>query len=146
MTSIQQSVCTAVSRHTKVKRDTVTQAVKDYLEEVGADSPVITIKLDQVDFNLTIGESKNTIRLGEMMFFKYLEKTDLFGDIVNMLGDRVDAVAFSAGEALLVARILPEYKGTGGIFVKRNSDSIVGYAIEPIAHYLADNHPIYREE
>jgi hypothetical protein len=146
MTKVQQGLCAAISTYTKVKKATVTQVVEDYLKEEGCESPIITVALNQIDFEFTVGVSQHTIPLGEMMFFKYLEKSSLFADMINMLRDQVEAVAFYSGGALLVARIVPEYNGTGGIFVKRNKDSIVGYVIEPIQHYLADNHPIHREE
>lgn len=146
MTKVQQGICGAVSTHTGIKKDTVTKAVTDYLHDAGGENPIVNIELDRCGFSLKIGESKNTIGLGKMMFFKYLEKTELFSEANNMLTNEASAVAFYSGGALMVIRIAHEYNGIGGIFVKRNPESLVGYIIEPIRHYLIDNHPVNIEE
>jgi hypothetical protein len=142
MTSIQQGVCAAVSTYTGVKKQTVVDRVQEYFASEGADSPVMHIELPEVQFSLKIGQSQGTILLGKMLFFKSLEKTELFSETTNILRNESDAVAFYSKGALMVIRIAHKYSGIGGVFVKRSVDSTVGYIIEPIKHYLMDNHPI----
>jgi hypothetical protein len=146
MTKAQLGIRDAVSRHTRVKKDTVSKVMEAYLEEVGEAHPVVEIYLNSPSFSLRIGVSKNTIALGKMMFFKYLEKTELFSDVVALLRNETEVVAFYSGGALLIIREAYDYSGIGGIFVKKAKSDTGGYVIEPIKHYLEEEYPVYFEE
>jgi len=143
MTREQLGVCDAVAKHFKITKAKVRAQAELYLEQNGQ-SPVLEIA--GPDSELFLGTSKNSLVLGKMMFFKYLERTDLYSDLVNMFGNYApEAVAFYSGGALLVVYQAEEYSGSGGVFV-RKENARSGYAIEPIAHYLQQNYPIYLEE
>jgi hypothetical protein len=143
MTREQLGVCDAVAKHFSITKAKVRAAVEVYLEE-NNQWPALEIAVPE--HIIYIGTSKNSIALGKMLFFKYLEKSDLYSDIVNFENNYdTDVVAFYSGGALLVSSLAEEYNGVGGVFVKKEKERF-GYAIEPIAHYLQRNYPICRED
>ena len=143
MTREQLGVCDAVSKHFGIAKAKTRASVELYLEETNQ-WPALEIPIP--DDNLWIGTSKNTIALSKMMFFKYLEKTELYRDFVDYHTNYdIDVVGFYSGGALLVAYKTEEYSGIGGILVKKDKARF-GYAIEPIAHYLQHRYPICRED
>lgn len=144
MTKVQQGICDTISSYTKIKKEEVKRAILTYLETAGGEHPVIEINLSSVRFH--IGASKNTIALGKMLFFKILERSELFADAADLLKNGADVVAFYSGGALLVIYEAYDYTGVGGVFVKKESTANVGYVIEPIKHYLQHNHPVYSSE
>lgn len=143
MTREQLGVCDAVSKHFGITKAKTRARVELYLEENG-ESPLIEV--DSPEGVLQIATSKNTTTLGKMLFFKYLERTDLYSDLINFFDNyKAEAVAFYSGGALMIAYLDQAYNGYGGIFVcKQNTRH--GYAIEPIQHYLQKNYPICRED
>lgn len=146
LTKVQHGIRDAISRHIRVKKETVSKVMLDYLQEVGENHPVIEVALDNPHFNLHIGVSKNTVTLGNMLFFKRLAKTTLFSDAAALLRNDTEVVAFYSGGAVLVIREAYDYSGIGGVFVKEGKPGSGRYAIEPIEHYLTEHHPMYFEE
>lgn len=142
MTREQNSVCIAVAKHFGIKKAIVLEEAKQYLKDLGADHPVI--ELDNCFLSgFKFGISKNTIGIGKMLFYRLLEKTELFSDMQNLLAnEQVEFVAFSSGGALLTMYECAEYDGIGGVFVKKEG-AYTGYVIEPISHFLKQHYPVY---
>ena len=140
MTKEQLGVCDAFSKHFSIAKAKVRAQVAEFLKDSG-ESPVIEIA--SPEGALTVGISKNTMLLGQMLFFKYLKKSELYSDLLNLLDNyNVNFVAFYSKGALLAAYRTNSYEGFGGVFVK-DANASEGYVIEPMAHYLQNNYPIY---
>ena len=143
MTREQLGVCDAVSRHFGIGKNKSRAQVALYLEQNG-ESPLIELAIPEDE--LHIATTRNTIALGKMLFFKYLEKSELYSDVLNLFGNyEPEAIAFYSSSTLMV--IYPEdgYDGFGGVFVRKNNDSRSGYVIEPIDHYLRHHYPVCPE-
>lgn len=143
MTKEQLGVCDAVSKHFHVTKAATRAQAAEYLKDNG-ESPVVEI--DTPQGRLLVGTSKNSMLLGQMLFFKYLKKTELFSDTTSLLVNMdVEFVAFYSKGALLAIHTDLEYNGLGGVFVKSDR-AANGFIIEPIAHYLEHKYPVYSEE
>jgi hypothetical protein len=139
MTTQQLGICDAVARHFSITKAKVRAQVELDIAENGH-SPMISINTPQGE--LYIGASKNTIAVGKMMFFKILEKTELYSDLENLFTNYdAEVAAFYSGGALLSAYRAEEYIGLGGILVKKDNKQY-GYVFEPISHYLQRYYPI----
>jgi hypothetical protein len=144
MTLIQVRICEALAKHYRVKKATVADSVKAYLKDIGEEHPVIEVTVS--DHHLRIGASKDTLTLGKMFFYRLFIKTDLYAEAIMLFeNDEVECVAFYSGGALMVISEASQYDGEGGVFL-RDAAKTLGYAIEPMAHYLKRTSPVYFEE
>lgn len=148
MTSEQVGICSAVSKHFKIAKKVIAAQAEEYFADMRGNHPVLS--LDLAGTKLSIGVSKNTLRVGEMLFFKYLEKSKLYEDLLNLFTNSgAEAIVFFSGsfeqKILMTLSEEPFYTGVGGIFIRKNIDSALGYAIEPIANYLQRKYPIHEE-
>ena len=144
MTLIQVRVCEALAKHYRVKKQIVSDNVKAYLRDLGEEHPVIEVTVSGE--HLRIGTSKDTLTLGKMFFYRLFIKTDLYAEAIMLFeNEEVGCVAFYSGGALMVISEASQYDGEGGVFL-RDPDKTLGYAIEPMAHYLKRASPVYFEE
>lgn len=142
MTLIQVRVCEALAKHYRVRRADVTERAKEYFRSVG-EHPVLDIEISK---NIRIGTTKETLPLGKLLFYKLFVKSALYAEAINLFeAESVYSVAFYSGGTTMVISEAREYDGIGGIFL-RYSDKKDGYIIEPIAHYLEREYPVYSEE
>jgi hypothetical protein len=142
MNIIQSRVCDALARHHKIKRAIVSDMIKDSFSNVG-ENPVLDLEITK---NIRIGTTKETIPLGKMFFYNLFIRSALYVEAINLFeASSVDCVAFYSGGATMMISEGYEYNGVGGIFL-RSSDKKNGYIIEPIAHYLEREYPVYSVE
>jgi hypothetical protein len=145
MTREQLSVCDAICRHFRLRKADVRTEVKEYIKHNGGENAPV-IEIDTPAGTLRVGMSKHTIPVAEMLFFKKLEKTDLYADALNLISnEHVDFITFYSGKAVMVMYDAAAYSGLGGIFVKTEKN-VIGYVIETIDHYLKDTYSTYFEE
>lgn len=144
MTLIQVRICEALAKHYRVKKATVTDSVKAYLKDLGEEHPVIEVTVSGE--HLRIGASKDTLALGKMFFYRLFVKTDLYASAITLFeNEDVECVAFYSGGALMVISEASQYDGEGGVLI-RDPAKTLGYAIEPMAHYLKRTSSVYFEE
>jgi hypothetical protein len=144
MTLVQVRVCEALAKHYRVKKQIVSDSIKEYLKDLGEEHPVIEAKVR--DASLRIGTTKDTIALGKLFFYRLFIKTDLYANAIMLFeNEDVECVAFYSGGVLMAISEASQYDGEGGVLL-RDSDKTLGYAIEPMAHYLKRTSPVYFEE
>jgi hypothetical protein len=144
MTLVQVRVCEALAKHYRVKKQIVSDSIKEYLKDLGEEHPVIEARVK--DAFLRIGTTKDTIALGKLFFYRLFIKTDLYASAIMLFeNEDVECVAFYSGGALMAISEASQYDGEGGVLL-RDPDKTLGYAIEPMCHYLSRTSPVYFEE
>ena len=148
MTKEQVSVCIAAAKHFGVKKQEVINQVKKYWSDIGIVDYCPTVEIEfGVYGHLRIRVSKNTLRLGLMLYSKYFKKSSLYTDFVEMEDSELsDVLCFFSGGKLMCVYRATEYSGMGGIFIRDNESTYVkGFVIEPFEHYLENHYKVYRE-
>ena len=144
MTLIQVRVCEALAKHYRVKKALVMDSAKEYIKNLGEEHPVIEVEV--ANERLRVGTTKDTCPVGKLFFYNKFIKTELYADAIMLFeNDEVECVAFYSGGALMVISEASQYDGEGGVFL-RDTAKTLGYAIEPMAHYLKRTSPVYFEE
>jgi hypothetical protein len=149
MTKEQISICAAIAKHFQVKRPDVIAKVKSYLAETGlpAEYPNFEIEFG-VYGHLRLQATKNTIRLGMMLYINSFKKSAIYSDFIEMENSELsDVLCFFSGGKLMCVYRDEIYDGVGGIFMKDADSSYNkhGIVIEPFEHYLKNKYEVFRE-
>ena len=142
MTITQIRICEAIARHFRIKKQIVVDKVKEYFKLNGEQLPVFEISIvDEIKYGgsvwFKIGTTKTTTAPNKLWQYDRFKKTSLYVEIDELLnaGD-VQCVGVYIGGALLAVSKDTAYAGTGGLLIKENNFSNVGYVFELFENYL----------
>lgn len=139
MTIEQNKACGAIAKHFGYPaKHGVDQGKQSLTSE---DAGVVEIQYPGAD-TVRFGSSKADLRLGDLFFWKKLEKSQLFSDYSDLVENyAVDFMVFTSGSTLAVMYAGERYEGFGGIFVRPENERM-GVVISTLQSYLREKYPV----
>ena len=147
MTYEQIKTCQEIKQHLKMPRSAVREAAKDYLEQNGEESPVITLELERLDRPIRFAVTKKAAGLNQLIVFDTFKKSALYSESKDFLDNfDLDFVSFYTKSLMLAVSRDKFYRGLGGLFVMESENEELGIIIEPLKYFLKRKFPLREEQ